>query len=465
MEQFDLLQHPIFLVDDERQNLALLRMWIEKIWRFPVREFTSPHECLHQMHIEPSLVILDIVMPEMDGITVLKNIKAEYPHIPVVMLSGQGNIQVAVDAIHNGAFDYLTKPVDRDRLEVVTRNAIKEFELAVELREARRRLSQDVGFAQIVSIDEKMQKVFELIRKSANSMISVLIQGESGTGKELVAQALHSMSMRAEKPLIVLNCAAIPSELLESELFGHEKGSFTSADSTKIGKFEAADGGSLFLDEIGEMEFSLQAKLLRTIQQKEITRVGGIQSIKVDVRIISASNRDLLQMVREGKFREDLYYRLATFPISIPPLRERVDDIILLAEHFLERSIDRKQKDIRGLSKEAMLALTNYSWPGNVRELQSVIERAIILSEDPVISLDQLPPEIAKREVVAEAQPNSAVLNIAKPSDLLPFEAFKKSIIKKAYQICEGNISEVAQRLNISRTTVYRMLEGDIDVE
>ena len=460
MEALDLQDHPIFIVDDERQNLALLRMWIEKLWKLPVREFQHPRDCLDNMSIEPCLVILDIMMPEIDGIAVLRSIKSEYPHIPVVMLSAQGNVQVAIDAIHIGAYDYLTKPVDRERLEVVIRNGIKQFRLAMELNATQRRLREGTVFANIISIDPKMKRVFELVSKSANSHVSVLIQGESGTGKDLIANALHSLSNRRDKPFVVLNCAAIPSELLESELFGHEKGAFTGADAMKIGKFEAADGGTLFLDEIGTMEYQLQAKVLRAIQQREFTRVGGLKSMHVDVRIVSATNSDLQQMVRDGKFREDLYYRIATFPIAIPPLRDRKDDIILLAEYFLERSVDRRSKDIRGLSKEAMVALTQYPWPGNVRELQSVIERAIILADDPVISIDQLPMNIAERGIQTTGS-EGGIFNLTSPNDLLPFEIFKKSIIRKAFELCDGNISEVAQRLNISRTTVYRMLEGE----
>jgi DNA-binding NtrC family response regulator len=461
MYSFILEEHPVFLVDDEPQNLALLRMWVEKQWKLPVREFVDPRECLESIHQEPCLVILDIMMPEIDGITVLRNIKATYPHIPVVMLSAQSNVQVAIDAIHIGAFDYLAKPVDRERLEVVTRNAIREFDLAMELRATQKRLSEGTVFSQIVSIDEQMKRVFELVRKSADSHVSVLIQGESGTGKDLIAHALHNLSSRRDRNFTIVNCAAIPSELLESELFGYEKGAFTGADALKIGKFEAANGGTLFLDEIATMEYQLQAKVLRAIQQKEFTRVGGIQPLKVDVRILSATNSDLLEMVRSGKFREDLYYRIATFPIHLPPLRNRKDDIVLLAEYFLERSLDRKQKDIRGLSKEAVIALTQYYWPGNVRELQSVIERAIILAEGPIITMKELPYEIAQQSKPHMPGEIEGVFKLSSPNDLLPFEVFKKSIIQKAYQLCEGNISEVAQRLNISRTTVYRMLEGD----
>lgn len=458
MENSPLDKHPVFIVDDERQNLALLRMWIEKLWKLPVQEFINPRECLDQLPLEPCLIILDIMMPEIDGITVLKNVKENYPYIPVVMLSAQGNVQVAVDALRLGAYDYLTKPVERERLEVVTRNAIKEFHLALELRDMQKRLAEGTIFSQIVSIDEKMKRVFELVKKSANSHVSILVQGESGTGKDLIAHALHNLSNRRDKPFVVVNCAAIPSELLESELFGHEKGSFTGADSLKIGKFEAANNGTLFLDEIGTMEYQLQAKVLRAIQQKEFTRVGGLQSIKVDVRIISATNSDLQHMVKENKFREDLYYRLATFPIYIPPLRERKNDIVLLAEYFLERSLDRKQKDIRGFSKESIIALTQYPWPGNVRELESVVDRAIILADSPVIGLSELPQEIMDY-VYSDDEMGNGLFRLTSPNDLLPFEIFKKSIIRKAVELCDGNISEVAQRLNISRTTVYRMLE------
>jgi DNA-binding NtrC family response regulator len=461
MTALDLREHPVFLVDDEPQNLVLLRMWMEKLWKLPVREFVDPRECLANIHLEPCLVILDIMMPVLDGVATLKAIKETHPHVPVIMLSAQSSVEVAMEAIHVGAFDYLSKPVDRERLEVIARNAIHEFELAMELRATQKRLSEGMVFSQIVSIDAKMKRVFELVRKSADSHVSVLIQGESGTGKALIAQALHNLSSRRDKKFVVVNCAAIPSELLESELFGHEKGAFTGADNLKIGKFEAANGGTLFLDEIGTMEYQLQAKVLRAIQQKEFSRVGGLQSIRVDVRIISATNSDLEEMVRAGTFREDLYYRIATFPITIPPLRERRDDIVLLAEYFLERSLDRKQKDIHGLSKEAIIALSQYQWPGNVRELQSVIERAIILADDPVITLAELPPAIANAPRAADASITDSVFRLTSANDLLPFEIFKKSIIRKAYELCDGNISEVAQRLNISRTTVYRMLEDD----
>lgn len=459
MESTSLQDHPVFLVDDERQNLTLLRMWVEKLWKLPVVEFDNPQECLDNLHREPSLIILDIMMPKIDGMEVLRQVRERYPHIPVVMLSAQNNIQVALDAIHIGAYDYLQKPVDRDRLEVVTRNAIRSFELAMELRTTRQRLEEGKLFASIVSIDPKMKSVFELVRKSANSHVSILIQGESGTGKDLIATALHQLSHRRDKPFIIVNCAAIPSELLESELFGHEKGSFTGADMQKMGRFEAADGGTLFLDEIGTMEFKLQAKVLRAIQQKEFSRVGGLRPIHVEVRIISATNSDLQQMVKDGTFREDLYYRLATFPISIPPLRDRKDDIVLLAEHFLERSIDREQKDIRGFTKEAIIAMTQYNWPGNVRELQSVIERAIILADDHIIGVQNLPEAISAQARKFDA--TDSLFQLQSANDLLPFELFKKSIIKKAFELCDRNISEVAQRLNISRTTVYRLLEGE----
>lgn len=305
-----------------------------------------------------------------------------------------------------------------------------------------------------------MRTVVRMARQVAVTDVPVLVTGETGTGKEVVARAIHGWSRRHAAPFVTLNCAALPEQLIESELFGHRRGAFTGASADRTGRFAAANGGTLFLDEIGTMEYQLQAKVLRAIQQREFTRVGGLKSMHVDVRIVSATNSDLQQMVRDGKFREDLYYRIATFPIAIPPLRDRKDDIILLAEYFLERSVDRRSKDIRGLSKEAMVALTQYPWPGNVRELQSVIERAIILADDPVISIDQLPMNIAERGIQTTGS-EGGIFNLTSPNDLLPFEIFKKSIIRKAFELCDGNISEVAQRLNISRTTVYRMLEGE----
>ncbi|MEW6509160.1 MAG: sigma-54 dependent transcriptional regulator, partial [Bacteroidota bacterium] len=384
----------IFIVDDEESILKMLTHWCKTQWNYKIRTFTNGNEALSALQENPDLILLDIMLPDINGNDVLRNVKSKHPRLPVIMLSAQGSVEVALESIRLGAFDYFPKPIDKNRLEPAIRNAIKNFDLERELENLKENLQREFSFENIVSADIKMQEAFKMVYKVLDNDITVLITGESGTGKELIARAIHFSGKRKDAPFVVVNCASIPRELLESELFGHEKGSFTGAHQRKIGKFELAKGGTIFLDEIGEMEMSLQAKILRAIQQKEFERIGGNEVIKCDVRIISATNRDLKHAVESKLFREDLFYRLSSFPIHIPPLRERRKDIIVLIEHFLKHFNEKLSKKIKQISKPALKILYDYDWPGNVRELENTLERCLILSDSDIIDTDVLPPNI-----------------------------------------------------------------------
>jgi DNA-binding NtrC family response regulator len=374
------------------------------------------------------------------------------------MLSAQGSVEVALESIRLGAFDYFPKPIDQNRLEPAIKNAIQNYELIKRINELEENLKKEYSFDNIISSDESMQKVFRLITKVLDNDITVLIEGESGTGKELVARAIHYNGSRKDKPFIVVNCASIPRELLESELFGHEKGSFTGAHQRKIGKFELGNGGTIFLDEIGEMEMSLQAKILRVIQQKEFERVGGTEIIKTDVRILSATNRDLKEAVDNKEFREDLFYRLSSFPIHIPPLRERRGDIVILIEHFIKKFNEKLNKNVKGFNKDSLKALYDYDWPGNIRELENLIERCIILADQEYMDTSLLPPHILSHNSSASLDLSSGQL-FGENSPIIPFEKLKEEAIKHALKVTSGNIVEAAKKLNIGRATLYRLMD------
>lgn len=330
-------------------------------------------------------VILDIVMPDIDGIEVLKRMKEEDPLLPVIMVTATRSVKTAVEAMKLGAFDYITKPYDVNEIKLVVEKAMQNRSVMKELTYLRSELKNSYDFENIIGQSEAMRPVFEVIQKVKDTDSTVLISGESGTGKELVARAIHFGGVRKERPFIVVHCAAIPSTLLESELFGHEKGAFTGADQRKLGKFELADTGTIFLDEIGEMDPAVQAKMLRVLQEQEINRVGGTKPIKIDVRVVAATNRDLKKDVQEGKFREDVYYRINVVPIQLPPLRERREDIPLLVGFFLEKYRKELRSSVRLFSEASMSALQDYPWPGNVRELENLVERVLTLSGSEVV--------------------------------------------------------------------------------
>ncbi len=403
------------------------------------------------------IILTDMKMPGADGMEVLKFVKEHSPESICIILTGYGTIRDAVEAIKNGAFDYLTKPVKTDEIVITLKRAIEYRDLKRENINLRNQLKKKYQFKNIIGESPAMQGVFETVEKVADTDSTVLILGESGTGKELIARALHYNSYRREGPFVPVNCAAIPSELLESELFGHEKGAFTSAIRTRIGRFELANGGTLFLDEIGDMNPNLQSKLLRVLQERQFERIGGVKPIKVDIRIISATHQDLKKAVLKKKFREDLYYRLNVIPIEIPPLRERKSDIPLLVHHFIHMFSRSRKKKIEGITDAAMKGLAEYDWPGNVRELENMIERLVILSNREVIDLSDLP------ERVLPSFPKEAggIMNI--PEEGLSLETalneYEKQLILQALNKSGWVKNKAAQLLHMNRTTLIEKIK------
>jgi two-component system, NtrC family, response regulator AtoC len=446
----------VFIVDDEPAISKLLSYWVKDKWKYCAQVFNNGEDVLRNLNQKPDLILLDIMLPGLDGLETLKRIKQYDENLPVIILSAQGSIEVAVEALRHGAFDYFPKPIDQQRLEPAIKNAIRNYDLTKELHNLKEDVKKEYSFDNIISADGKMQDVFKLVSKVLNNDITVLIYGESGTGKELISRAIHYNGKRKDKPFVVVNCASIPRELLESELFGHEKGSFTGAYQRKLGKFEVANEGTLFLDEVGELEMLLQAKLLRVIQQKEFERVGGTDTVKTDVRIISATNRDLRQAVETKEFREDLYYRLNSFPISIPPLRQRRGDILIIAHHFLETFSKKLNKNIKGFTKKALKLIYEYNWPGNIREMENTIERCLIISESEHIDVDDLPSHIKAAENHGVIELNGSLFS---DDTIVPFEKLKEESIRHALKVTNGNIVEAAKKLQLGRATIYRLME------
>ncbi|HET8721539.1 MAG TPA: sigma-54 dependent transcriptional regulator, partial [Nitrospira sp.] len=388
-------------------------------------------------------------------------IKRNFPEVSVILMTAFGSVETAVEAMKHGASDYLAKPVKKDELIRVVERVMREAALRREVSRLRKEVRKEYSFHHILGKSKSMRAVFELITRIADSPTNVLITGESGTGKELVAKAIHYNSDRKEAPFIPVNCAAIPEQLLESELFGHMRGSFTDAKADKHGLFEEAQKGTLFLDEISELPITLQAKLLRAIQEKEIRRIGATKPVSVDVRIIAATNLNLAEEVRAKRFREDLYYRLNVIEMKLPPLRDRREDIPLLVEGFLDKCGKTRNKDVKGVTESALAMLMDYSWPGNVRELENVIERAVTLSRGDKITPDDLPPAVqgarGDRRVLEEAAEKT-----------LPLEEIEKEYIKKILEKTGGNKYQAAQVLGIDRKTLYRKLaeiEGKAQLE
>lgn len=447
----------VFIIDDEESISKMLVHWVKNQWNYNCKTFINGTDALNALSENPDLILLDIMLPDINGNEVLSRIKMKNPQVPVIMLSAQGSVEVALESIRLGAFDYFPKPIDKNRLEPAIRNAIKHYDLEREVEKLKENLTKEYSFDNIISADKKMQEAFKMVSKVLDNDITVLIEGESGTGKELVARAIHYNGKRKTAPFVVVNCASIPRELLESELFGHEKGAFTGAHVRKIGKFELAKSGTIFLDEIGEMEMALQAKILRVIQQKEFERVGGNEVIKTDVRIISATNRNLKAAVENKNFREDLYYRLSSFPIHILPLRERKGDIVILINHFIDHFNIKLNKNVKGVSKQALKIMYDYDWPGNVRELENTLERCMILSDGDHIEIDSLPANIAAQFKTFSAGSNGVMFGDDSP--IIPFERLKEEAIRHALKVTEGNIVEAARKLKIGRATLYRLMD------
>jgi len=441
----------ILIVDDDPGIRESFRLILEE--HYELVEAGDGRQAIEIVRTsEVDLVLLDIRLPEMDGIEVLERIKALDDQVEVILVTAVKTVRTAVAAMKLGAFDYVTKPFEEDDLLSVVRRALERRSLEREVVFLRSELARRHDPGEIVGHHPEMQKLFRLIAQVARNATTVLITGESGTGKELVARAIHRQSPRRDKPFVPVNPAVLSETLLESELFGHEKGSFTGAFQRKLGKLEMAQGGTLFLDEIGTLKPELQGKLLRVLQEREIERVGGTRTIRIDVRVIAATNADLKQAVATHAFREDLYYRLNVMPISIPPLRDRRDDIPLLVEHFIRRYNAEMNKHVDGLSPEAMTVLREYPWPGNVRELQNIIERLVGLVEAPIIGVNDLPLDVLL--------PDSAVR--LRQAETLPLrqatEEFEKQIVMRVLERVRWNRSEAARILGIHRNSLKTML-------
>lgn len=398
------------------------------------------------------MVITDLKMPGMGGSELLKKIYSTYPTIPVVVLTGHGTIEDAVTAMQNGAVDFLTKPVNLDHLSVLIKRSLAGKDMADRNRELRTELDnlkKKAGYSNIIGKSQKIQRLIETIQQIAPSRATVLITGESGVGKELVADAIVSYSDRKDKPFIKVHCAALNANLLESELFGHVKGAFTGAVADKKGRFELADGGTIFLDEIGEIDQSTQIKLLRVLQEREFEKVGGEKTLKTDVRVIAATNRDLKQEIEKGNFREDLYYRLNVVSLEVPPLRERKEDLFLLCTSFLNEFCKENKKNIEGFSNEARNAIAAYDWPGNIRELRNCVESAVVMCRTSQIELSDLPPAVSRSRAS-----NTVEIELGSTMD----EAEKK-IIQSTVAFCKGNKSKAADVLGIGRKTIIRKMQ------
>jgi DNA-binding NtrC family response regulator len=399
------------------------------------------------------LVVSDVKMPDLDGLDLLREIKAVTPSPHVITITAFGSIDTAIRAVKLGAFDYITKPFQVDQLLLSVEKALAERELRSEVARLRDEVQRSYRFDNIIGRAPAMQEVFELIRRLSGSSASVLITGESGTGKELVAKSIHWNSPRKDRPFVAVNCAAIPDTLLESELFGYKRGAFTDARTDRPGIFVEAEGGTIFLDEIAELSPSLQAKLLRVLQEKEIRPLGAARSERIDVRVLAATNRELGARLKDGSFRQDLYYRLNVIQLQLPALRHRTEDILPLAEHFLVQSATRAGKEIRGLHEGAKKALLAHSWPGNVRELENVIERAVALAETGTVTLEDLPPVLRERKVAAH---DPVAMALARG---LSLDELERDYIQRVLAAEGGNKTRAAQRLGLDRKTLYRKLE------
>ncbi len=404
-----------------------------------------------------NIVITEVSMPAGDGFELLKYIKMHHDEIVVIMTAGYGTIESAVEAIKQGAYEYLTKPLIDDDVRLAVRRALKQQQLLEENRQLKRALRDRYSIDNIIGNDFRMAKIFELINAVADSNSNVLISGESGTGKSLVARAIHAHSSRREKPFVEVSCGALPDTLLESELFGHVKGAFTDAVAEKIGKFAAADGGTIFLDEISSASPQLQVKLLRVLQERQFEQLGSNETQEVDVRIIFATNTDLQRQVKANEFREDLFYRINVLNIEIPSLRERIADVPLLAEHFLEKYIDGTSKRIKGFSTEALELMKLYQWPGNVRELENCVERGVVLCDSSVIKADDLPPVVVNHSQAKTLQLSSSIGEKVTLSEAM--EEPEKQVISAALEANDFNRKATAEQLDINRTTLYKKMK------
>jgi two-component system response regulator HydG len=439
----------VLVVDDDRTGRETLVEAVGEMGYRVLSAATGPEalELLRQQDVD--IVLTDLKMPGMDGLEVLTRAKAVRPDVFVILITAFATVDTAVDAMKKGAYDYVMKPIDLRQLRVLLERASQSRDLLIENELLRDQLGEKYDFSNIVGNSAAMKAIFDQVRQVADTHAGVLIQGESGTGKELVANAIHAHSSRCDRPFVKVSCAALPETLLESELFGHERGAFTGALEQRKGRFELADGGTLFLDEIAEMSPGTQAKLLRVLQNYEFERVGGTETLHVDVRVIAATNADLAERVRQGRFREDLYYRLRVVPIEVPPLRDRPEDIPPLVSHFVREYAERNHKEVRGVSAEAMNILVTYPWPGNVRELQNCVENMVVMSSEPMLGPELLPPEMQETTVASDSSGFPIGLSMRQ---------IEEKAIRETLASVGGNRTRAADMLGIPLRTLHRRI-------
>ncbi|MEZ5776077.1 MAG: sigma-54 dependent transcriptional regulator [Hyphomicrobiaceae bacterium] len=486
----------VLVVDDDPVQRRILEEQIKRCG-YETRTASSGAQAIDILEgpdaAQIALVLLDLVMPDLDGFAVLERLRHRQTVPPVIVQTANGSIDSAINAMRAGAVDFVVKPVALERLEVSIKNALRIEALAVEITRIKRKSEGTLTFSDLITRGDAMARVVSLGKRAAGSNIPVLIEGESGVGKELIARAVQGESERAGRPFVTVNCGAIPENLVESILFGHEKGAFTGAVDKRIGKFQEADGGTLFLDEVGELPLDAQVKLLRAIQEGEIDPVGAKRPVKVNFRLISATNRDMIQLVKEGRFREDLYYRLNVFPVWVPPLRERLDDVPDLARHFLTRFAAEEGKRIQGIDEEALELITSYGWPGNVRQLENAVFRAVVLADGPMLTVAEFPqiaahvegfraeipaaPALQKKpmhegpavigaeqivphtiELPATGGSTMGIPAVTADGEIRSLEDIEADMIRLALGRYRGHMTEVAKRLKIGRSTLYRKM-------
>jgi len=445
----------VLVVDDDESHRTILQALIRG-WGYKLEGVDDGSRAVELAKEKPfDLILMDVRMAVMGGIEALKEIKSYNPSIPIIIMTAYSNVESAVEAIKAGAYDYLTKPLDFDMLRLTMERALEHVSLKAENQELKERLVSSFDPGNIVGRSEAIRRLMDMVAMIAPSEATVLINGESGTGKELIAKSIHFNSSRKNGPLVTVNCAALSETLLESELFGHEKGAFTGADKRREGRFMHANKGTIFLDEIGEISPAMQVKLLRAIQSREIQRVGNDQTIQVDVRIVAATNRDLKAEVEAGNFRQDLYYRLNVMTVVVPPLRDRREDIPLLAMHFLHKFSDTNRKIVKGFTPQAMDILLKYDWPGNIRELENTVERAVVLMPGDYVTERELPLSIDQS---LESHDN-ATSKIVQSEGILPLDEVEREAILAALEITKGNKTEAAKKLGITRKTLLAKLQ------
>ncbi len=447
----------ILVVDDEEVLQDVLTSLLRKQGYATLSARTAGEALDLLEREEVDLVLLDLMLPDVSGLDLLRQIRRQDPDQVVVVITAYSSIEGAIEAMRDGAFHYIPKPFKNEEVLLTVRKGIEQRRLASENRALKQQLRERYGFDNIIGKSKPMREVFDLIRLAAPAKSNILIRGESGTGKELVAKAIHHHSRRADGPFITVNSGSMPPDLLESNLFGHVKGSFTGAISNKKGLFEMADGGSIFFDEIGNIPLDTQAKLLRLIQEKEFMRLGGVETLKADVRIIAATNADLESEVGAGRFREDLYYRLNVITIHLPPLRRRSEDVALLARHVLQRYAAENEKSIRHIAPQALELLLDYSWPGNVRELENAIERAVVLSSGEVVDVDLLPPTVRRPNAIPSAP--APPLPASGISFKEAVNAYERQLIIRALQVADGVQKRAAELLQVKPTTLHEMMK------